>query len=149
MVKPIPDGYPRLAPYLSIQGAAAAIDWYAKVLGARERMRMPAPGGTVGHAEMEIGDSLLMIADEFPQMNFKSPRAFGGSPVHLHVYVEDVDAVFAKAVENGARILQPLENKFYGDRSGSVQDPFGHVWHLATRKEDLTPEEIAKRSPKS
>ena len=148
MAKPIPDGYPSVTPYLCVQGAAAAIDWYVKALGARERMRMPGPNGTIGHAEVEIGGSPVMLADEFPQMGFKGPRTYGGSPVHLHVYVADVDAVFARAVENGAKVLQPLQDKFYGDRSGSVEDPYGHVWHLSTHKEDLTPEEIQRRAPK-
>lgn len=149
MAKPIPDGYSSVTPYLSIQGASAAIEWYAKTFGARERMRMPGPDGTVGHAEIDIGGSVVMLADEFPRMNFKGPRAWGGSPVHLHLYVEDVDAVFARAVANGAKVVQKLEDKFYGDRSGSVENPFGHFWHLATHKEDLTPDEIAKRMPKA
>ena len=148
MAKPIPDGYQSVTPYLCVQGAAAAIDWYVKALGARERMRMPGPEGKIGHAEIEIGGSAVMLADEFPPMGFKGPRAYGGSPVHLHVYVPDVDAVFAKAVQHGAKVLQPLQDKFYGDRSGSVEDPFGHVWHVATHKEDLTMEEIRRRAPK-
>lgn len=148
MVKPIPDGYSPVTPYLSVRGAAEAIEWYGRAFGAVERLRLPAPGGTVAHAEIVIGGSVIMLSDEFPPLNFRSPKAFGGSPVHLHLYVENVDEVFARAVAEGAKVVQKLEDKFYGDRSGSVEDPFGHVWHLATHVEDLTSEEIRRRAPK-
>jgi PhnB protein len=147
-VKPVPDGYHSVNPYLCVDGAGAGIDWYKMAFGATEIMRMPGPDGKIGHAEIQIGNSRIMLADEFPQMNCRGPRAYGGSPVHLHVYLEDVDAVFARAVAAGAKALRPVADQFYGDRSGSLEDPFGHTWHVATHKEDLTPEEIAKRAPK-
>ena len=117
MVNPIPEGYPRVTPYLIVDGASAAIDFYSSVLGATERMRMDGPDGKVGHAEIEIGDSVVMLADEYPEMNARSPQSLGGSPVSLMVYVEDVDGVFARAIEAGAKVLRPVENQFYGDRS--------------------------------
>ena len=144
-VRPIPEGYPRVMPYLSIDGAAAAIDFYTTVLDAKERMRMPGPDGSVGHAELEVGDSIIMLADESPDMGNKSPKALGGSPVSIMVYVEDVDATFAKALKSGATEVQPLENKFYGDRSGSFEDPWGHQWHVSSHIEDVSPEEMDKR----
>jgi PhnB protein len=146
MAKPIPDGYPRVTPYLIIDGAGAAIDFYRSVLGARERMRMPAPDGRVGHAELEIGDSLIMLADEFPEMEARGPKAVGGTPVSLHVYVEDADGVFDRAIQAGARALQAVEDKFYGDRSGQFEDPFGHHWSVATHVEDVPPDEMAARA---
>ncbi len=145
MVKPIPDGYPPVTPYLIVDGASAAIDFYRAVLGATERMRMPAPEDKVGHAELEIGDSLIMLADEHPDMNAHGPKTVGGTPVTLHVYVEDADAVFDRAVEAGAKALRPVESKFYGDRSGEFEDPFGHRWNVATHVEDVSPDEMAKR----
>jgi PhnB protein len=145
MVNPIPDGYARVTPYLMIDGASAAIDFYVSVLGATERMRMGAPGDKVGHAELEIGDSVIMLADEAPEMDALSPPTVGGTPVSLHVYVEDADAVFARAIDAGAKELQPVEDKFYGDRSGSFEDPFGHRWHIASHVEDVSPEEMEKR----
>ena len=145
-VKPIPDGYHSVTPYLCIKGAAAAIEFYKKAFGAKEIMRMPQPDGRVGHAEIQIGDSRVMMADEFPEMDFHPPQKFGGSPVHLHVYVEDVDSVFKQAVAVGAKEVRPVQDQFYGDRMGTVADPFGHVWHVSTHKEDLTPEEIGKRA---
>src|SRR5688572_30812352 len=145
MVDPIPDGYARVTPYLMIDGASAAIDFYVSVLGATERMRMGAPGDKVGHAELEIGDSVIMLADEAPEMDALSPRTVGGTPVSLHVYVEDADGVFARAIDAGAKELQPVEDKFYGDRSGSFEDPFGHRWHVATHVEDVPPDEMEKR----
>jgi PhnB protein len=145
-VKPIPDGYHVVTPYLSIQGAASAIDFYKQAFGAKEIMRVPMPGGNIGHAEIAIGDSRIMLADEFPDMNFRGPKSIGGSPVHLHVYVEDVDAQFNQAVKAGAKVLRPVADQFYGDRSGSLEDPFGHVWHLATHKEDVSPEETVRRA---
>jgi len=146
MVKPIPEGYPRVTPYLIVDGASAAIDFYTSVLGATERMRMAGPNGKVGHAELEIGDSVIMIADEDPEMNAHGPRSVGGTPVSLHVYVEDADRVFERAIEAGAKALRPVEDKFYGDRSGSFEDPFGHQWHVATHVEDVPPEEMSKRA---
>ena len=146
MVNPIPEGYPRLTPYLIVDGASDAIDFYTSVLGATERMRMDAPGGRIGHAELEIGDSVVMLADENPEMNARGPRAFGGSPVSLMVYVEDVDGVFGRALEAGAKELRPVENQFYGDRMGAFEDPFGHEWNVASHVEDVPPEEMEKRA---
>jgi PhnB protein len=132
--------------YLCIDGAADAIDFYRRVFDAKERMRMGAPGGRVGHAELVIGDSTIMLADEFPDMNFRGPRKGEGTPVNMHLYVPDVDGVVANAVAAGARLVREIEDKFYGDRSGTIEDPFGHVWHLATRKEDVSPEEMKRRA---
>jgi PhnB protein len=146
MVNPIPEGYPRVTPYLIVDGASAAIDFYSSVLGATERMRMDAPGGRIGHAELEIGDSVVMLADENPEMNARGPKAFGGSPVSLMVYVEDVDGVFKRALEAGAKELRPVENQFYGDRLGAFEDPFGHEWNVASHVEDVPPEEMEKRA---
>ena len=145
-VKPIPDGYPVVSPYLVVDGAAAAIDFYTKVLGATERMRMPGPDGRIGHAELQIGDSVVMLADEFPDQGFRSPKGIGGTPVSLGVYVEDVDTVFARAVEAGAKPLRDVTDQFYGDRSGQFEDPFGHVWSVATHIEDVPPDEMEKRA---
>jgi len=145
-VKPVPDGYPQVIPYLSVDGASAAIDFYTKVFGAKERMRMPAPDGKVGHAELEIGDSLVMLADVFPEMGGQSPKSIGGTPVSVMVYVEDVDAVFDRAISAGATAERPVENQFYGDRAGQFVDPFGHQWFVATHVEDVPPEELAKRA---
>ena len=145
-VKPIPDGYPQVSPYLIVDGAAQAIDFYTQVLGAKERMRMDGPDGKIGHAELQIGDSRIMLADEFPEMDFRSPRSIGGTPVHIHLYVEDVDAVVGRALASGAKVLRPVQDQFYGDRSGSVIDPYGHVWHVATHKEDLSMDELRRRA---
>jgi len=144
-VKAIPDGYDSVTPYLIVKGAAKAIVFYQAAFAARERLRLPAPGGGIGHAEIEIGNSVVMLADEFPDMGAKGPKTIGGSPVSLMIYVEDVDAVVATAVAAGARLLRPVENKFYGDRAGQLEDPFGHVWTLATHIEDVTAEELKKR----
>jgi PhnB protein len=144
-VKPIPDGYQTVTPYLIVDGAARAIDFYTQVLGAKERMRMPSPDGRIGHAELQIGDSMIMLADEQKDMGYKGPRAFGGSPVSIMVYVPDVDAVVKNAVAAGARLTQPVEDKFYGDRMGCIEDPFGHSWYLGTHIEDVSPEEMEKR----
>lgn len=146
MVQPIPDDYPRVTPYLYVDGAAEAIDFYRGVLGASERMRMEAPDGGIGHAEIAIGDSVIMLADEAPHMGAHSPSTVGGTPVGLHVYVEDVDAVFARALESGASEVHPVSDQFYGDRSGTFEDPFGHRWHVATHIEDLSDEEMAERA---
>lgn len=145
-VKPIPEGYHAVTPYLCVKGAAKAIDFYQKVFGAKEVMRMPGPGGAIGHAEIQIHDSRIMLADEYPDMNFRSPHSFGGTPVHIHLYVEDADRVATQAVAAGAKLLRPMADQFYGDRSGSVEDPFGHVWHVATHTEDIPLEELKKRA---
>ena len=145
-VKPIPDGYPQITPYLIVDGAGAAIEFYGKVLGTTERMRMPGPDGKVGHAELQLGDSVIMLADEFPDMGAQSPKSIGGTPVTLSVYVENVDDVFARAIEAGATELQGLENKFYGDRSGQFEDPFGHRWNVSSHVEDVPPDEMARRA---
>ncbi|MDQ4025930.1 MAG: VOC family protein, partial [Actinomycetota bacterium] len=134
-----------VTPYLHVSGAAAAIDFYRDILGAEERMRMPAPEGTIGHAELQIGESIVMLADEFPDMGGRGPKSIGGTPVTLHVYVEDVDAVFHAALAAGATSVSPVENQFYGDRSGQFEDPFGHRWNIATHVEDVPPEEMEKR----
>ena len=145
-VKPIPEGYHAVTPYLCVAGAAEALDFYKRAFGASEIMRMPGPDGKVGHAEIGIGGSRIMLADEFPGMDFRSPRAHGGTAVHLHVYVEDADARVEQAVGAGATLKRPVQDQFYGDRLGTVEDPFGHVWHFATHKEDLTPDELARRA---
>ena len=145
MVNAIPEGYRRVTPYLIVDGAAAAIDFYTSVFGASERMRMDAPEGKVGHAELEIGDSVIMLADEHPEMNARGPRSIGGTPVSLHMYVEDADGVYERAVEAGAKAVRPVEDQFYGDRLGSFEDPFGHHWHVATHVEDVSPDEMSKR----
>lgn len=145
-VRPIPKGYHAVTAYLSVQGAAGAIAFYKKAFGAKEIMRMPGPGETIGHAEIQIGDSRIMLADEFPEINFRSPRSFGGTPVNIHLYVQDVDKVAKKAVSAGAKLLRPVTDEFYGDRSGSLEDPYGHVWHVATHIEDIPPKELKKRA---
>jgi PhnB protein len=145
-VKPIPDGYPRVTPYLCIDGAADAIEFYSRVLDAKERMRMPAPDDKVGHAELQIGDSVIMLADEFPEMGIRSPKTIGGTPVTISVYVEDVDEVFKRAVSEGSTVLRDIRNEFYGDRTGQFEDPFGHRWSVATHVEDVPPDEMAKRA---
>jgi PhnB protein len=148
-VKPIPDGYPQVTPYLCVNGAGAAIDFYQRVFGATERMRMPAPDDKIGHAELEIGTSLIMLSDEYPEMGIQGPKTVGGTPVTLSVYVEDVDAIFSRAVEQGATVLRQVEDQFYGDRSGQFEDPFGHRWSVATHIEDVPPDEMAKRAAES
>jgi PhnB protein len=145
-VKPIPDGYSVVAPYLVIRGAARALDFYKQALGATERMRLEMPGGKIGHAEIQLGDSVVMLADEFPEMGFVGPEPGKSAPVSLHLYVTDVDAVVARAVQLGAKVLRPVQNQFYGDRSGMLADPFGHVWNIASHVEDVTPEEIQRRA---
>jgi PhnB protein len=145
-VKAIPDGYRSVTPYLIVTGGSAAIEFYKRVFGATERMRMAQPDGTVGHAELEIGDSVVMLADEFPDMGARSATSVGGSPVIIHLYVENVDAVVASAVEAGARLVRPVEDQFYGDRSGQIEDPFGHLWSVGTHIEDVAPEEIGRRA---
>jgi PhnB protein len=145
-VSPIPEGYPQVTPYLIVDGADAAIRFYAETLGAKERMRMDGPDGRVGHAELEIGDGLVMLADENPDMGARSPKSIGGTPVTISVYVEDVDAVFEAALAAGAAELRAVENQFYGDRSGQFEDPFGHHWSVATHVEDVPPEEMERRA---
>jgi PhnB protein len=145
-VKPIPDGYHNVTPYLIVNGAAKAIDFYTKVFGATEKMRMPSPGGKVGHAELTLGDAMIMVADEHPEMGARAPHAYGGSAVSLMVYVPDVDATVQAAVAAGAKVVRKVENQFYGDRMGTLEDPFGHQWHVATHVEDVPPAEMAKRA---
>ena len=142
----IPAGYHTATPYLIVNGAAQAIEFFKQTFGATEIMRMPAPGGKVGHAEIQIGDSRIMLADEFPEMDARGPQSIGGTPVSLMLYFEDCDAVTKRAVAAGAKIMRPLEDHFYGDRSGTILDPFGHKWTIATHKEDLSPEELRKRA---
>ena len=144
-VKAIPDGYASVTPYLIINGAGAAIDFYKKVFNATERMRIPTQDGKVGHAEIEIGGSVIMLADECPERGAKSPHAYGGTPVSIHVYVTNSDDVFAKAMAAGAKQIRPVENQFYGDRSGAFADPFGHSWYVSTHVEDVSPEELQRR----
>jgi PhnB protein len=145
-VKPIPDGYPQVTPYLIVDDAAGAINFYGNVLGTTERMRMPGPDGRIGHAELQLGDSGIMLADEYPEMSGPSPKSLGGSPVTVSAYVEDVDAAFKRALDAGAKELRPVENQFYGDRSGQFEDPFGHRWSISTHVEDVPPDEMAKRA---
>lgn len=144
-VKAIPDGYHNLTPYLFVRSAARAIDFYKSVFGATEIMRMPGPDGRTMHAELRLGDSVIMLADENPPAGMMSPQTVGGYSVGMHLYIENVDEVIQKAVENGAKILRPVKNQFYGDRSGSVLDPFGHLWSVATHVEDVAPDEMRKR----
>jgi PhnB protein len=145
-VDPIPAGYPRLCPYLAVAGAADAIEFYVTVLGATERMRLEGPDGRIGHAELELGDSLLMLSDEHAEIGVLGPKAIGGTPVTLSLYVEDVDATFAAALAEGARELRPVADQFYGDRSGQFEDPWGHRWSVQTNIEDVAPEEMARRA---
>ncbi|MDI1279245.1 VOC family protein [Methylobacter sp.] len=145
-VKPIPDGYHSITPYLMIKGASEAIEFYKRAFGATEIFRLSHPNGQIGHAEIKIGDSSVMLADPCEQGAFRTPRSLGGSSVALHVYVKDVDAQFAQAVSAGAKAVKPVFDQFYGDRTGTLQDPFGHIWFLATHKEDIAPEEISRRA---
>jgi PhnB protein len=144
-VKPIPDGYPRVMAYLAIDGASDAIEFYTQVFGATERMRMPSPEGTVGHAEIQIGDSVIMMADASPEMEFNDPKKLGGTPVVLTIYVEDTDATHKAALAKGATETQPPEDKFYGDRASQFDDPWGHRWNVMTHIEDVPPDEMEKR----
>ena len=144
-VKPIPEGYHSVTPYLCCKDAAAAIEFYKKAFGATEVLRMEDKG-KVGHAEIQIGDSRIMLADEFPEIGFLSPQTVGGSPIMIHLYVEDVDMTANRAVAAGAKVTRPVADQFYGDRGGQFEDPFGHKWHVATHKEDLSPEEIGRRA---
>src|SRR5919106_3169820 len=141
-VKPVPEGYYTLTPYLAVDDAAAAIEWYGRAFGAKERGRMPGPDGKIAHAELEIGDGVVMLADPFEQSSIKPPRELGGTSMGLFMYVEDVDAAVQRAVDAGATVTSPVEDQFWGDRVGKVAHPFGHEWQIATHKEDLTSEEI-------
>jgi PhnB protein len=148
VTRPRPDGYHDVTPYLIVRGAAAAITFYERAFGATERMRLPMPGGKLGHAEVQVGDSVVMLADEMPEAGWKAPSSYGGTTVSLLVYVPDVDSAFDRAVGAGATVVRPLENQFYGDRTGTLTDPFGHMWTLATHVEDVSPEEMAARCSK-
>jgi PhnB protein len=145
-VQPIPAGYHTATPYLIIKDAARAIEFYKAAFGATELMRMEGHGGKIGHAEIKIGDSPIMLADEFPDMGYRSPLALGGTPVSIALYVEDVDTLFNQAIAAGATVMRPVKDQFYGDRSGTLVDPFGHVWTVATHKEDLSLDEVRQRS---
>ena len=148
-VKAIPEGCHSVTPYLIIDGAADAIEFYKKAFGAKEIYRMPMPDGRLGHAEVQIGDSRVMMADENQDMDIRSPKTFGGTPLSLMIYVEDADKVFQQALGAGARVLKPLKDQFYGDRSGNLEDPFGHKWTVSTHVEDVPPEEMEKRMKES
>lgn len=142
--KPIPDGYHTLTPYLVVRGADRALEFYKKAFGAKERMRMPGPDGkAIMHAEMEIGDSVFMIGEECPEMGARAPQSVGGTSISVHMYTQDVDAAFAKAIKAGAKSLAPVTEMFWGDRFGKIEDPFGHMWSIATHVKDPTPEEMA------
>jgi PhnB protein len=145
-VKPVPDGYHSVTPYLIVNDAAKAIEYYQKAFGATELFRFPTPDGKVGHAEIKIGDSPIMLADEYPQMGYQSPQTLGGSPVSIMIYTDDVDSVFDRAVAAGGKVKQPVKDQFYGDRLGTLTDPFGHVWHVSTHKEDVSVEEMQRRA---
>lgn len=141
----IPQGYHTATPYLIVKAAAQALEFYKQAFNATELMRLTDPAGKIGHAEFKIGNSPIMIADEVPEMGFRSPQTLGGSPVSLLLYVEDVDAQFNQAIASGGKSLRPVEDQFWGDRSGSLEDPYGHVWTIATHIEDVPPEEIERR----
>ena len=144
--KPIPEGYNTVTPYLAVDDAAQAIEYYKKAFGAKERARMEAPDGKIGHAELEIGDSLVMLSDPFPHATTRPPKELGGTSGSVFMYVEDVDAVVKQAVDAGATITMEVADQFWGDRFGSIQDPFGHSWSIATHVEDVPPEEMAERA---
>ncbi|HET7215304.1 MAG TPA: VOC family protein [Terriglobia bacterium] len=145
-VKPIPEGYHAVTPYLIVKGAAKAIEFYKQAFGAKEIFRMPQPDGKIAHAEIQIGDSRIMLADEFPERNIRGPESLGGTPVMIHLYIKDVDTVAKRAVAAGAKEIRPVENQFYGDRSGMFADPFGHQWNISTHVEDVPAEEVVKRA---
>ena len=148
-VRPIPAGYHSVTPYLACGDAAGAIDFYKKAFGAKEILRVPGPGGRIGHAEIQLGDSRIMLTDEYREMDFLGPLTRGGTTVHIHLYMNAVDKRVERAVAAGAKLLNAVQDKFYGDRMGSVQDPFGHVWHIATHTEDLSKAELKKRAEKA
>lgn len=145
-VKAKPEGYHTATPYLTIKGAADALEFYKRAFGATEVMRMTTPDGRIGHAEIRIGDSPIMLSDEFPDMDARSPQMIGGSPVMIHLYVDDADALVKRAVDAGATLQRPVEDQFYGDRAGKLADPFGHIWWIATHVEDVPPQEIERRA---
>ncbi|WP_224366591.1 VOC family protein [Hyalangium versicolor] len=145
MAKAIPEGYHTVTPYLIVKGAARALEFYKKAFNAHELYRLEGPGGSVGHSEFQIGTSRIMLADEFPEMGARSPETLGGSPVGLCIYTEDVDLLFKQALAAGGKEERPVKDQFYGDRSGTLRDPFGHQWTLATHKEDISPEEMKRR----
>jgi PhnB protein len=143
-VKAIPEGFHTVTPHLIVKGAGKALDFYRQAFGAKEQVRMPAPDGSIMHAQMQIGDSVIMLADESPEMGSRGPQTLGASPVVLNIYCDDADAMFASATKAGATVTMPLADMFWGDRYGQVTDPFGHVWSIATHKKDLTPVEMKK-----
>ena len=143
--KPIPEGHHTVTPYLAVKGGVEALEFYKRAFGATELNRLIIPDGRLGHAEFRIGDSVIMLADEFPEYGGKSPKSLGGTPVTIHLYVEDVDAFFKRALDAGATEKKPVKDQFYGDRSGQLEDPFGHLWWVATHKEDVPPAEMQKR----
>jgi PhnB protein len=145
-VKPIPEGYHTATPYIIVDGGAAALDYYKKAFGAREIMRFPGPGGKIMHAEIQVGDSIMMLADEHPQMGALSPKTLGGSAISIMLYVEDVDSMFNKAVAAGGKVIRAVTDQFYGDRAGTFEDPFGHKWTISTHTEDVPPDEMARRA---
>src|SRR6266481_6565169 len=145
-VKPIPDGYTGAIPYICVNNGNAALEFYKSVFGAIETARFAAQDGKVGHAEFKIGAAVIMLADEFPELGFRSPLTLGGSPVALHIYVEDVDAFAARAVSGGAKLIREVSDKFYGDRNCNIEDPYGHIWYVSTHTEDLSSEEMQKRA---
>jgi PhnB protein len=145
-VKRIPDEYRTITPYLCVDDASAAIDFYTRVFGAKERMRMPAPDGRIGHAELTVGDSVLMLSDEYPEMEIRGPKSVGGTPVTLSIYVDDVDGVVERATKAGATLRREVQDQFYGDRSGQIEDPFGHLWSVQTHVEDVPPDEMQRRA---
>jgi PhnB protein len=145
-VKPVPEGYHTVTPYFVIDGAADAIEFYCNVFGATEIMRMPGPDGRIGHAEIKIGDSHVMLADEHPEMGYRSASSIGGSPISIMLYVDDVDSTVARAVEAGATLVKPIQDQFYGDRSGTISDKWGYQWHVATHVEDVAPDELERRA---
>lgn len=144
-VKPIPDGYHGAIPYLCVKGAAAAIEFYKKAFGAVELLRIDT-SGSIGHAEIRIGEAVIMLSDEYPDWGVRSPQSLGGTPVAIHFYTQDVDALARQAVAAGAKVLRPVEDQFYGDRAGKLEDPFGHTWWIATHKEDVSHQEMKKRA---
>lgn len=146
--KPIPEGYAAVTPYLVVDDAAAALEFYTRAFGAKEQYRLPMPGGKIAHAEFNLGGSTIMIADEAPEQGYRGPKSLGGSAVSLMYYVDDVDAVTKRAVDAGLEVLRPVEDQFYGDRSGNFRDPFGHLWTIATSKEELSMEELKRRLEK-
>lgn len=145
-VKPIPEGYHSVTPYLVVRGASAALEFYKQAFGAQEQLRIDGPDGKIGHAEIKIGDSHIMLADESPEMGHKGPQTLGGSPIGIMLYMENVDAVMEQAVKAGAKVTRPVADQFYGDRIGGIEDPFGHQWHIATHIEDMSVEELKRRA---